>query len=265
MEQDLPRRLYVENVTEFERNLSQKRYSDRKLEVKVIERGIVLPARWANGTWEGGVHDKDFNFVAGYFRTIPPKKANQFGKWAVMESGYKVDSKDLVQLDEDVIFGGALIGHFGHFIMECWCRLWYVIQNPDVKSKVLFILLNGGYNSWFDDFFRLMGIDKERIIYVKQPTQYRSVIVPDQSQYSAIEFTKEYLIPYQAIKSRVTPGKTKKLYLTRTTFDENYLIWTHSDKKNYPSRGVLFNEKYFEDRFCKWGGGKYNFTRNAQH
>ena len=254
MEQNLSRRLYVENVTDFERNLSQKRFSDRKPEVKVIERGIVLPARLVNGTWEGGVHDKDFNFVAGYLRAIPPNKANQFSKWAVMESGYKVDRDKLVQLDEDVIFGGALIGHFGHFIMECWCRLWYVIQNPESKSKILFVLLNAGHKSWFDDFFRLMGIDKERIVYVKEPTQCRSVLVPDQSQYSANEFTNEYLIPYQAIKSRVTPGKTKKLYLTRTIFDEDYLTWTHADKKNYPSRGVLFNEKYFEDRFCEWGG-----------
>ena len=252
MAEDLSKKLYVSNIGGWKDKLSKKRLSNRKLEVKVIDRGIILPARYVSGTREGGVCDSEFNFVAGYFRTEPPKKTSKFSLWACVESAYIVDRKELVQLDEDVIFGGVLIDHFGHFIMECWNRLWYVIQNPNLNSKVLFVLLRD-YKPWFDEFFKLMGIDKERIIYVKQPTQCRSVIVPDQSQYSFNSFTKEYLLPYQAIKARVTPSKSKKLYLTRTDFDEKYLAWTNSDVKNFPSRGVCFNEKYFEDFFVAHG------------
>ena len=94
-----------------------------------------------------------------------------------------------------------------------------------------------------------MGIDNERIIYVKQPMQFRSVTVPDQSQYTFNSFTKEYLMPYQAIKSRVTPGNLKKIYLTRTNFDEKYLA-QNLDEKNMPLQGHCFNEKYFEDFFA---------------
>ena len=110
----------------------------------------------------------------------------------------------------------------------------------NIKSKILFLLVGRGYASWFDDFFRMMGIDKERIIYVTQPLQCRSVTVPEISNYTiGVNFTKEFLVPYQAIKSRVTPGKIKKLYLTRTKFDT---------RNSVPYR-KFFNEKYFEDFF----------------
>ena len=122
--------------------------------------------------------------------------------------------------------------------MENWCRLWFVIQHPELKLKVLFVISHYGYKSWFDAFFRAMGIEDDRIVYVKQPTQCRSVIVPDQAQYWD-DFTKEWLLPFQAIKSRVTPGKTKKLYLTRTKL-ENRPVHIH-------------NEEYFENFFAQRG------------
>lgn len=246
MIKDLTAGFYVQNVEAVKKKLLRKRFSDRKLEVKVIEQGMVLPARIIDGVWKGGVCDKDFNFIAGNIRTEPPKKTTGGGQWCCVEYSYTVDRKEIVKLDEDVIFGGTLIGHFGHFMMECWSHLWYVIQNPELKLKVLFIsAAHGGYKSWCDEFFKLMGIEKERIIYVKKATQCRSVIVPEQSQYISTHFTKEYLIPYQAIKSRVKPGKSKKLYLTRT--QEEVL----DKQKNWDS--AYFNEKYFEDFFIRHG------------
>lgn len=126
---------------------------------------------------------------------------------------------------------------------ECWSRLWYVIKNPELKSKILFITTtHGGYKTWFDDFFKLMGIDIERIIYVKQPIQCRSVTVPEQSQYSPTSFTKEFLIPYQIIKSRIKPSEPKKLYLSRREFESKDNIGVH-----------CYNEKYFEDFFAARG------------
>lgn len=247
MAEGLSKKFYVENVETWNNSLNKKRLFDRKLEVKVIEHAIVLPARPLppdGMRFEGGVCDKDFNFVAGYSRIDPFEKAPGYG-WASLESSYTVDKKEIIQFDEDVIYGGTLMGHFGHFILECWSRLWYVIQNPQLQSKILFITTtHGGYKSWFDDFFRLMGIDKERIVYVKKPTQCRSVTVPEQSQYSSwnlIKFTKEFFIPYQAIKSRVTPSETKKLYLTRSSFGIS----------NYPR--ICINEEYFEDFFSARG------------
>lgn len=68
MAADSSERLYVQNFDGWKAALSKKRFSDKELEVKVIERGIVLPALIMDGAWKGGVCDNDFNFVAGYSR-----------------------------------------------------------------------------------------------------------------------------------------------------------------------------------------------------
>ncbi len=248
--------LYVEKPELWKKNFATKRFSDDKLEVKVIEHGIVLPARKIEVGYAGGVCDNDFNFIAGYTRNYADGKAQETkggGRWCCLQSSYSVEREKFFQLDEDVLFGGTLMGHFGHFIMECWSRLWYVIQNPELKSKILFIVTAKGYHKFFDEFFRLMGIEAERIIYVKQPMQCRSVIVPDQAQYSSMTFMDEFLIPYRKIKSRITPGNHKKLYLTRTNFDEQFITRMNSGEKNIPVQGHCFNEKYFEDFFSARG------------
>lgn len=242
MAKDLTKRLYVQNVEEWISELSKNRFSDKELEVKVIERGIFLPARESEVGYEGGVCDNDFNFVAGYTRRVPPLDPEGNVEYCDLLSSYTVDRENIIQLDEDVIFGGALRGHFGHLLVECFCRLWYVLQHPELKQKILFVpYRSSSYKPWFDEFFRLMGIEKERIVYViDKPIQCRSITIPDQSHYGPHMFMKEFLIPYLAIKEHVTPSEHKKIYLTRTN-------WLES------SPAKIYNEKYFEDFFAKRG------------
>ncbi len=78
MPESSSRRFYVGNRAEWEKISSGKNLLDKELRVKVIERGIVLPARPLSvpnpvEAFEGGVCDKDFNFVAGFSRTDADK------------------------------------------------------------------------------------------------------------------------------------------------------------------------------------------------
>lgn len=229
-------KIYAQNVNEWKNNLSKKRFSDDTLKVQTVENGIILPAR-NKGGFKGGVCDSNLNFIAGFTR------GGSTNGFAVVSDSYSVEPKDIIHVDDDVIYGGSLIGHFGHFMAECFCRLWYVVEHPELQSKIVFITTtHGGWHPWFDDFFELMGIARERLIYVKKPLQFRSITVPDQSQYSPRTFTKEFLIPYQSIKQRVTPSAPQKLYLTRTQFEADDNIGVH-----------CFNEKYFEDYFVSKG------------
>ena len=241
--EDFKGRIFAECAKGWENELSKKRLQDKELKVTTVEKGIILPTRvlpghGAWGAFEGGVCDNDFNFVAG-------DRAD--GDYACVKSAYTVDRKDIVQLDEDVIYGGALHTHFGHFLTECWNRLWFVVQKlKDEQWKDKKVVFVRWYNPEFDEFFKLMGIEKERIIYVLQkPMQFRSVTVPDQAQsFSEHTFTKEFMVPYQAIKSRVTPGTKKKVYLTRREVD----------KVRKPKTGArCFNEEYFENFFAAHG------------
>ncbi len=77
---------------------------------------------------------------------------------------------------------------------------------------------------------------------MKKPTRFRSVTVPDQSQYSPVSYTKEYLVPFDKIKSNITPGAPKKFYLSRKDYEDDGNIGVH-----------CCNEKYFEDFFVARG------------
>ena len=81
MTQDLTRRFYVKNVGDWQKQLAANKFSAREISVKVIERGIVLPAQKIPNTltYKGGVCDKDFNFVAGFLRTSGNKKIHRGG------------------------------------------------------------------------------------------------------------------------------------------------------------------------------------------
>ena len=62
MAEDLTKRLYVENVEDWEKHLFKERVFDAKLEVDVIERGVVLPSRVVGfGIYTGGVCDENLN------------------------------------------------------------------------------------------------------------------------------------------------------------------------------------------------------------
>lgn len=251
MAENSSKRFYFKSPRSYEPNLLRKRFFERELEVKVIKNGIVLPVRRNDVNdkkegFKGGVCDENFNFVAGYTRQ-DPYVHNKARKDYDVNDSYVVDREELTYLDEDVIFGGTLMGHFGHFILESLSRIWYALQASHTDSlsnaKILFVpASHGGYRKWFDDFFRLMGISKERIVYVKQPMQCRSITVPEQSMYTGVSFTKEYLIPYETIKSNVTPGNIKKIYLSRKDYESNL-----------KSGGKNHNEQYFEDFFVTHG------------
>ena len=237
-EENLKKRLFVNNYSQWADLASRKFLSDRKLEVREIAKGIILPAKEAdNSTYKGGVCDSDMNFVAGFFRNKPPK-AGQLG----MKGAYHVDG--LTKSDEEVIFGGVLIGLFGHFILECLGRMWYILKNRQDKRKIVFLLLPyTEEKDWFYSFFELLDIERDRIMILQEPTQFKKVIVPDESIHSWYDYTKEYLLPYDYIRNKVKDSGIKKLYLTRSKIKYN------EDRKGM----YLCNEEYLEQFYASKG------------
>lgn len=180
----------------------------------------------------GGVFDADFGFVAGMFRGNPPNNGvyGVHGIYAVNE---------IEKIDEEVIFGGALVGLFGHLILDSLSRMWYILKNRDDKRKIVFLLIRKEH-SWFYPFFDLLDIPRERIIILRKPTLYKKVIIPDESVHSWYNYTKEYLVPYDYIRSKIKNSDIKKIYLTRSKFDETL---------RKTSVRYLCNERYFEKYF----------------
>lgn len=230
------KRLYVRETEAWSHACEQNRLSDRVLQVTELAGGIILPPEHWNpqtGEFQGGVCDRNFNFVAGLLRGKPP----QAGFYGV-GSAYPITEEELTYADEEVIFGGILIGHFGHFILECLGRLWYVLTRDEPCKRIAF-LTELETCSWFWSFFDLLSIPKERILLLKSPTRFKSVTVPEESVHSWYKYSKEYLFPYrfmveQAQKRMAGKSLWKKIFLTRRNLEN--------------SQTKCVNEEYF----CKF-------------
>ena len=217
----------------------------KPLKINTYEKSTILPARLIKGTdsqLEGGVVDKDGAFVAGFTRG--QKKPG----WRDIRRAYTPDPNEIVYEDKEVIFGGLLIAHFGHVVLECFSRLWPILNNPEMLQKHFVFVTYPNVPKWFYEFFDLIGIDKNKLTLLSKPTTYKSVIVPDESIYSVIGYYPEYINFYDHIiksleKEKLDLTFSKKIYLSRSKFkkaDMRFCV-------------TLENEEYFEDFFRKRG------------
>ena len=234
---DLRKRLYVKNYDDWA-NCSQKEcFSSTELKVQEVPRGLILPVRRIPDPclapiYEGGVMDAQGQFVAGSIR-ITRKNP---GYIAVVR-GYEVQVEEIESSSEEVIFGGVVLDHFGHFLVESMSRLWYVLDNMGQGKKIVFIS-NGKPGRWMDAFLELLGIERDRYYILYRPVRFASVTVPEESVHSwGYFYTKEYQHIYARLRGRVEPSPHKKIYLTHSAYGGI----------------VCCNEKYFEDYFSAKG------------
>ena len=220
-------------------------YSNRKLTVQEVEKGIILPDKKIGAKYYGGVCDEKFNFIAGHQKFW--SEINQLHIKHIHGS-YSVQPNDIEFKDEVVIYGGAMIEHPGHMIMECFAhRTWWLVENPDNKCKIAITVVDHFVNTsefykFTEEFFDALGVSKDRIIYVDKPMQFKKIIVPEQASiplYEAepYEFTSGYTKVFQYIKENLVPGKYKKIYLA----------------KKQTIRQNIINEEYFINFFEKRG------------
>lgn len=234
------RKIYARNKSSWEAECCQSYHRTQELTVQEVKQGILLPPdKWNEKTGEfcGGVCDAQGRFMTGLQRTKPPGAG-----WYGMNAAYEVNPADLVYDDECVIFGGVLIHHFGHFILECLGRLWFVLENRQLSYRIAF-LTEGDVCSWFFAFFELLDIPKEKILLVEKPTRFRQIIVPEEAVHSWHYYTDKYLLPYQYLREnadRVYRGDTApNIFLTRGKLAE--------------TATVCINEEYFVQFFQQKG------------
>ena len=245
LEEELQKRLIVKNYDQWKEKLSTTKLSEEKLNVRTLENGIVLPAKFIPGKedlllYRGGILTPDMKFFAGYERLNPKGKT----AWCELKEAYKVEPEEIEQSDESVIYCGTLFGHFGHLLVEVSNRMWYVLQHPERTEKLIFIHIGTWQiKDWVYDFFELMDIPKDRIMIVEKPTQFKSITIPDQSARIKFDYHREYLVPYDYIKKKFSTMKfenqPKKIFLARTS--------------GVGTGVTIYNEKYFEKFFESQG------------
>ncbi len=215
---------------------------ENDLKVDELKDGIILPLREMelhsrDAIFEGGVCDKDFNFVAGLKRKFD-KQTNM-----TVLSSYRVNPDEIIKYDEDVIFGGVIFPtarRFGHMMIETMSRLWYVVEGKQSNLRIAFVILPES-KEYFDDFFRLLGIDKDRVLIIDKPAQFRNVFIPEQAFILFSNYHDKFNIIYDKMMSSVEEKGSRKLYLTRRNF------------VRYDGANDGINEQYLEEFFRKRG------------
>ena len=213
--------------------------------------------------YEGGVCTRDFEFIAGQHRAWDTPHTIRS-----CERCYTCPPEEIERLDEEVIFGGILCNHFGHMIMDTASRLWYVISHPECTARIAFVTLPAT-PTFFNPgdmhyrFLEMLGIPTDRVLLVWKPTQFRRVIVPDETMFleGGGSYRQEALITYDRLHASVTPSPHRKIYLTRTNYtDLNPIVGEEAFEDYFRSRGyeVISPELLsFEEQVALFAGATH--------
>ncbi len=117
-----------------------------------------------------------------------------------------------------VIFGGTLHDHYGHFLIQSTARLWYWLLHKEMK--ICFCPTSDNIPVFAKDFFKLLGVPEEKILFISNPTSFDEVIVPELSFMSNpigpkdSFFTDNFILPFQEIIKNITPSSYEKVFLS---------------------------------------------------
>ncbi|SEM99324.1 Protein of unknown function [Pseudomonas sp. ok272] len=229
------KKFFCKNPSKFEKELNAIVETKDTLKVSSLENGIILPLRLTTlskkNTYEGGVCDGEFNFVAGYFR-----KRNDFKGNKTCVQAYSPE-KEIRYIDEEVVFAGIYFNHFGHAITDGFSRLWYLSKDNLKDKKVVFVNEPGNKYDWMN-ILCCLGLTKDNVIVLHEdesPIRFRKVHIPDQSFYFFESFHQDMIVPYDLIRRNVASNGSgpERLYLSRTMLKDPDCI----------------NEEYFESLY----------------
>lgn len=131
-----------------------------------------------------------------------------------------------VDSNQTAVYCGRMIGHWGHFHLECVTRLWYFLEHDDGNCVYVFIVREGStapIEGNFRQFFKLLGIG-DRLVFLNQATRYQCVIVPDRS----FQYKSFYSSKYSSVFDRVINNAlniewkepfSERLFLSRSCFE----------------------------------------------
>lgn len=221
--------------------LSDKPIKFEHISVCEVENATILPSRpdpdpahvvpWGMG----GVLDDESNFVeeSGVFRAFGGK--------------YEFSADDVEVLNEEVIHINIIPRHWGHFLVDVVSRLWYVVENPDDMRKITYCgwkLNDEGVSGNYLAFLEGIGIQKERLVYVKKPIRVRKAIIPDRTFEYSGKFHEKYYITIQRLieNSLNTERQTLQEYP-----DYVYLTRRQLKKAKYYDTGEQEIEKAFRE------------------
>ena len=243
---DLHDRLYVKNYDWLSGLCNTKMLIENKLKAQTVKNGIILPFKGSRYEKKlGGVCDEKFNFISGSaFRR--ERNLNRIDA-GVINGGYSVPESELTYYDEKVIYGGSVAGSvYEPTFLFLAAYIWWCVENPSQDVKIIVLVdsnrkLDDILKKRIFEFLDLLDISSDRVIFLEKPMKFKEVIVPETSICAWKDYYHEYAEIFEKMKSNVTPGKYKKIYLTRREYNKRQNVHDY------------INEEYFEDFYRKKG------------
>ncbi len=213
-----------------------------RLKTISVNNGIILPAHEnPNKLWaDGGVLDQKNNFI------------EESGNGYLFGGKYDYDPKDCIESNEEVIFFGPFIKHWGHFICDLIGRMWYIKDNPK-KYKIAYCGWNwrqgeGDIDGNFLELLELLGCNKNQLINVQRPTRFKKIIIPEIAFSGGNYYTKEFesmidIIVKNALREKIK--SPQKVYFSRTKFSTDKERGEKKIEKVFKNNGykILYPEK----------------------
>ena len=256
--------LYMESKKAEDYRKKEKKdfFRQEPLSAVEVKDATILPAKAdinGNRLWcIGGVIDEKGKYV----EESSTENLNLFG------GIYEFEKKDVQIIDEEVIFMGPFLSHWGHFICDQISRLWFILENPR-KYKIAYCGLNWGAKEtdlWgnYLEFFTLLGIEKEQLINIKVPTKFKKIIIPEFSFVMDNYYTKEFKKIFTTVISNIEEQNLtpyEKIFYSRQAFidaksrengeKELQEIFSENGYKVIEPEKLTLSEQIFYMNHCK--------------
>lgn len=137
----------------------------------VTLKGVTLaPVRSPDGPWGKhffGAFDQDGQFIQDFAHP-----------WCNVD---EVPRAPVAQLQAVAIYGGLVMHHVGHFILEGLSRLWFLQRHPELPIIWHWIDLpipHPDDRGWQRELIALLGLGKHRHIFLRQALHVERLILP---------------------------------------------------------------------------------------
>lgn len=202
-------------LTETNRFLLNRWPTKKKtnLEILSVENAIILPWKPAKESWgAGGIVDENGRFV---------EDSKYVNGWSKYGGGYEAESISS-ESEDAFIWMGIFVKQWGHFLLDCINRLWCVNDGLYKNLKIVYVCepsteIDGNYLR----FLELLGIKKENLVKISEPTKVRQIYIPQCSFMKFEYYTEQYLNMFDTVcknSNGVSQWSGKNIYFTREAY-----------------------------------------------
>ncbi len=229
-------------------------FIDKKLSFREIRNGYIIPHSVKSN--EGGIFDSEGCYVKGssHIEGVPGTFRKSLNEASVnlsttaQERGISIS--DAEHKHSTVVFVGALIKVWGHFITDSMRMLWF-LRSKEYRENfadcpLVYFPVSGFEvkGNWLR-MFEILGINTSLLTPVTELTRYDRIILPDECFFMTSDgtryFTSEYVDIIDYVRdfaiAQTSPVKSRKLYYSYS----NYGI-------GKPKTGENKLEKYFASK-----------------